>query len=370
MEMNELIREKRLELGYTQSYLADYLGVSMQSVSRWENGITYPDIQLLPLLARVLQIDLNTLFNFKDSLTEREINHFLHKVLIPKMENAENYEEVFKLGMHKIRDYPTCEPLARAVAIWLEEFLEVYDPQNRPEFQNAIDEILDKLMRSRDLDFRNETILMRIPILIIQKQYEKAEILIETLPNTVVDKRIWQAGIYELTNRHKEAKAIYEQKLIDVVDDLKRIFWGLSKTSFQVGNLSEMTFYQEAYEQIITFFGLSDFERFNFQIDMAMAQKDFNQALDLLVKVFRSVPTVIEPSNNPIRKILNRNLEEIIGAETTESHRLKYIEDIMKKIILTEDKCEGLRQHLDFERVWNNIIESKEIGGKENVGKI
>lgn len=41
---------------------------------------TYPDITLLPALARLLKINLNTLMSFNDDLTDREIENFVNEV--------------------------------------------------------------------------------------------------------------------------------------------------------------------------------------------------------------------------------------------------------------------------------------------------
>ena len=40
MPMNIIIQEKRKELGLTQEQVADYLGVSIPAVSKWENGVS------------------------------------------------------------------------------------------------------------------------------------------------------------------------------------------------------------------------------------------------------------------------------------------------------------------------------------------
>ena len=66
MKINEMIREKRKELCLTQQQIADYLGVSTPAVNKWEKGSTYPDITILPALARLLKTDLNTLLSFTD----------------------------------------------------------------------------------------------------------------------------------------------------------------------------------------------------------------------------------------------------------------------------------------------------------------
>ena len=38
MQMNDVIRRKRRELGLTQEQVAEYLGVSAPAVNKWESG--------------------------------------------------------------------------------------------------------------------------------------------------------------------------------------------------------------------------------------------------------------------------------------------------------------------------------------------
>lgn len=73
MKINQIIREKRKELSLTQEQIGEYLGVSAPAVNKWEKGSTYPDITLLPALARLLKIDLNTLMSFHEDLSDVEI---------------------------------------------------------------------------------------------------------------------------------------------------------------------------------------------------------------------------------------------------------------------------------------------------------
>ena len=47
---------KRKELSLTQEQIAELLGVSTPAVNKWEKGSTYPDITLLPALARLLKL--------------------------------------------------------------------------------------------------------------------------------------------------------------------------------------------------------------------------------------------------------------------------------------------------------------------------
>ena len=78
MKINHIIREKRKELSLTQEQVAEFLGISTPSVNKWEKGSSYPDITLLPALARLLKTDLNTLLSFQDDLSDVEISQILN----------------------------------------------------------------------------------------------------------------------------------------------------------------------------------------------------------------------------------------------------------------------------------------------------
>ena len=52
------IRDRRLALGLTQQQLADKLGITDKAVSKWERGISYPDITLLRRLADALAVSV------------------------------------------------------------------------------------------------------------------------------------------------------------------------------------------------------------------------------------------------------------------------------------------------------------------------
>ena len=62
LDIGSTIRKGRKTYGMTQEQLAEKLGVSTQSVNRWETGANYPDIELLPHLASILRISIDTFF--------------------------------------------------------------------------------------------------------------------------------------------------------------------------------------------------------------------------------------------------------------------------------------------------------------------
>ena len=65
INLADQLKALRKEKNVSQEKLATYLNISYQSVSKWENGNAYPDIQLLPKIARFFDISIDELLQVK-----------------------------------------------------------------------------------------------------------------------------------------------------------------------------------------------------------------------------------------------------------------------------------------------------------------
>ena len=73
MLIGDKIRLLRKNKNITQTQLADALSVSSQSISKWENHLSVPDITILPVIARYFGITMDELFGYRlDALNYKE----------------------------------------------------------------------------------------------------------------------------------------------------------------------------------------------------------------------------------------------------------------------------------------------------------
>ena len=143
--MNEInigknITNFRRNKGITQDELANYIGVSKSSVSKWENNITYPDILLLPQLATLFNVSLDELMGYEPQLTKDDIKKIYYSLADEFTEKKP--DEVLEKCEKYIKKYYSCfEFLKRMVVLYLNHHM---------LFENK-EEILDK---ARDLCIR------------------------------------------------------------------------------------------------------------------------------------------------------------------------------------------------------------------------
>ncbi len=60
------IRRYRLDRNLTQEEVANHLGISFQSISKWERGEAYPDIEMLPVLANYFGVNVDELLGVSE----------------------------------------------------------------------------------------------------------------------------------------------------------------------------------------------------------------------------------------------------------------------------------------------------------------
>ena len=102
--LNEKLRELRVSNNMTQEQVAQRLGVSSQTISKWERGILSPDISLLPKIAELYDCTIDSLFGMKSILTMK-----LHREMGKKLKefaDRPDWENEYHFWLEQIERFP------------------------------------------------------------------------------------------------------------------------------------------------------------------------------------------------------------------------------------------------------------------------
>lgn len=127
------LREKR-EL--TQANLAGFLGVSFQTISKWERGETYPDISYLPDIADFFGVTIDSLLGADRGENERKINEYITLFDTTYFTNTDKLIDKFEKA---VTEFPSD---FRILVRYMELMIEVKDhpfikTNNSDDFMNA-----------------------------------------------------------------------------------------------------------------------------------------------------------------------------------------------------------------------------------------
>ncbi|HBL85331.1 MAG: hypothetical protein A2Y17_01990 [Clostridiales bacterium GWF2_38_85] len=97
LKINEQIAFLRKQKGITQEELAQALGVTNQSVSKWESAVCCPDIQLLPDIATYFGVTVDELLGYKPADSFGSV-YLSIKNLFQESPKDESFSIAFKLA--------------------------------------------------------------------------------------------------------------------------------------------------------------------------------------------------------------------------------------------------------------------------------
>lgn len=100
----EKLKELRSKRNLTQEKLADFFGVSFQTISKWERGETYPDITMLPAIASFFAVSCDELLEVDAAKAEMRVNEYINGY--SRLWSEHKLDEVKALMKQAIEEFP------------------------------------------------------------------------------------------------------------------------------------------------------------------------------------------------------------------------------------------------------------------------
>ena len=101
--IGQRIKELRKKNDLTQERLAEYLGVTDKAVSKWECGLTTPDLALIMPLSRILHVSADELLGGKPEETDaKRLEYDERYANYLKYDTRENYQ----IALQAVSEYP------------------------------------------------------------------------------------------------------------------------------------------------------------------------------------------------------------------------------------------------------------------------
>ena len=101
LQLGEKIKALRNQKNISQEVFANYLGVSFQAVSKWENGNTMPDVTMIPAIASFFGVSTDELFDFNLYETEKRVEEIVSEHSRYWHTDKKKAEQIIRDGLKK-----------------------------------------------------------------------------------------------------------------------------------------------------------------------------------------------------------------------------------------------------------------------------
>lgn len=196
----------RRERGLTQEDLAEYMGVSKASVSKWETGQSYPDITLLPRLATYFNISVDKLIGYQPQLTKEAIRVKYQGFCSDFAEKpfTQVYARVQKLSW----EYYSCFPLLLQMGGLMVNHCNLASAEEKPEVIAWTKSILQRIKaESQDFELSRMANHLEAACCLISGEAAQVVELLEESNIPYLDNSTLISSAYMMLNKPDKARA-------------------------------------------------------------------------------------------------------------------------------------------------------------------
>ncbi len=201
------IVNKRREKALTQNDLANHIGVSKASVSKWETGQSYPDVTLLPQLAAYFNISIDELMGYEPQMSKENIRKLYLKLSSDFASTS--FEEVLDNCREITKKYFSCFPLLFQIGALLVN--NSMESGNMEKTFSVIAEAKELFIRvkkeSEDAELKQLALNMEAFCALTQGNPIEVIELLEGTSRKIISSETLLAPAYQMAGKPREAKS-------------------------------------------------------------------------------------------------------------------------------------------------------------------
>lgn len=337
MTIDQILRVKIAENRLKQKDIAERLGVTTAAVSKWVNGVSYPDITLLPALARLLKTDVNTLLCFHEELSQQEVADFVNQ--LSHTGKTLGMEPAFQQAKEKLQYYPTCHLLLLNAAIVMDGLSFMYETTTPPDHLAEIEDWYTRAAESDEPDIGNQATAQLIGRYLRRGDYEKAQALLDSLPAAPsFDREQIQATLYAQQGDWPAAAKLTEVTILKDAATIQNALQLLAEAAIRENDsaaLDHIVEVGEQFAQLMTSHPLS-------VLSLRLKQAIYYENQEVFLQTFREIFQALqEPWSHEdsllYRHLPNKELDPRFGQtmtikihddlENPENHEFDFVRD-------------------------------------------
>lgn len=219
LPIGEVIYSLRKEYGVTQEQLAQAVGVSVPAVSKWESKNAYPDITLLPSIARYFNTTIDKLLKYEITISNEDIMEIITKCAT--VFEIDSLENAVKFCNDYINQYPNNSYMKfRVGSLYMMYLSKAESEDGIIELAHKAIDLLEKSAISKDTEISEGSNYILSPLYSIIGDDKKAEEVLLLVPKKDINRDDILIPLYVKQERHEEAKKILQSNMLSNINKI------------------------------------------------------------------------------------------------------------------------------------------------------
>lgn len=162
----------RRKKGVTQETIADFLGITKASVSKWETGLSLPDIAQLPKIASYYDISIDELMGYQAQISMEAIK--TQYEAFAEDFAKRNFSDVMEDIRNFIRQYYSCYPALLQMVVLLLNHYKMAEVQEQPNILQEMIQLCERIQeKSVDVNLCVDANILQASIELLQGKPEE-----------------------------------------------------------------------------------------------------------------------------------------------------------------------------------------------------
>lgn len=367
IKIGEKIKSLRKKTDVTQDKFAEYLGITPQAISRWENGTAYPDIEMIPAIANFFDISTDELFGLDKNKNQEKINKIYEQLneLSPKGLHNKKIE----ILRTAIQEFPNNHDLLKSLAGALSDKAHsIDDSEERKKYQDEAIAILERIAEDTDDEHLKYMILQGLAYeYSAAGNKEKAAQTANKLPNIHLTSSIILSRVLEGEARFRQIKS----NISEFTDCLNMEYGMLARSKYNGQPEKQILLFKKAVAAFDILCENKDYGFYNERLsslyislcDAYLELNDSETALDCLNKVASYAVAFDEPETFETNKSFEHTslvFEKEPGDNTTRvySRTANYNKCYETLEKLKHEKYNAIRSNVKFTEI-SKLLEAR-----------
>ena len=330
MKIGGVIRKYRKEIGITQEEMANRLGVTTPAVNKWENGNSNPDIELLSPIARLLNISLDTLLSYRETLTSAEIEEIIKKM--DKMISEEGYEKTYEWALGIVNEYPNCSTLIWQVAVILDARRLTGECEEPDKYDKQINTWYEIALNDENEEVRYHAVDSLFGFYLRKKNYQMAEKYLSYFSDHDPMKKIYLGRLSKEQGKIEDAYEMFESVIFSLYSTLNFALSFMTSMALEEKDFEYARFLSEKMCTLSNLFEMGKYNECSPLLDIVCAERNIEETYKVVKQLLENVDSLYDFQKSKLYK--HKNFRKIDNSS--------YFKEIKERLL------DGFRDENDF----------------------